>query len=281
MENYQKTTNSDESAPEFEFGSLTPSSPSQDSFNENSPADHLFFNGRLLPHAFPSANSIYTKRSISSTTSEYTSRSNSTNSRSSFGSNSSSASHSPRTSSCNSNKNNNSPINHKPLDLKPMMISRCGQTENTTKRCSNSSPQYKRRKATEMVTASLYRSYSSQRWQYITPVPVKMSGGIRVGGRKKKAARVRKKTEERRGSRLMKLWRRILMAAIFACRECHALEGAWETCEIVTWLWKRECWLVNSKQKLYWACGISQLCIIIFFIDYSRTKLSELMLWRN
>ncbi|CAH8260562.1 unnamed protein product [Arabidopsis lyrata] len=224
MENHRETTNSDEPPPDFEFGSLTPTSPSQDSFTENSPADHLFFNGRLLPHSFPAASSIYTKRSISSTTSEYTSRSSSTNSRSSFGSNSSSTSQSPRTSSCNINKNN-SPNNQEPLDLKPP-ISRCGKTVNTTNNSSYSSPQYKRRKATEMVTASLYRSYSSQRWQYVTPVPVKMSGVIRVGGRKKKAARVRKETEERRGSRVMKLWRKLLMAAIFACRECHALEGA-------------------------------------------------------
>ncbi|XP_010487344.1 PREDICTED: uncharacterized protein LOC104765349 [Camelina sativa] len=209
MVNHRKTTDTDESPPEFEFGSLTPSSPPQDSFNENSPADHLFFNGRLLPHAFPAASSIYTKRSISS-------RSNSTNSRSTFGSNSSSTSHSPRMSSGNvGSNNNNSPITHnKPLDIKPPN-NRCGKTVNST-----------RRKATEIVTASLYRSYSSQRWQYITPVPVKMSGGIRVGGRKKKVVRVRKKTEESRGSRVMKLWRRILMAAIFACRECHALEGA-------------------------------------------------------
>ncbi|AEE75635.1 hypothetical protein AtNW77_Chr3g0171901 [Arabidopsis thaliana] len=226
MENHRVTTNSDEPPPEFEFGSLTPTSPSQDSFSENSPADHLFFNGRLLPHAFPAASSIYTKRSISSTTSEYTSRCNSTNSSSSFGSNNSSTSQSPRTSYSTSNKNN-SPINQEPLDLKlKPPISRCDKTVNTMSSSSYSSPQHKRRKAMEMATTSLYRSYSSQRWQYITPVPVRMSGGIRVGGRKKKAVRVRKKTEERRVSRVMKLWRKLLMAAIFVCRECHALEGA-------------------------------------------------------
>uniref|UniRef100_M4EEQ5 Uncharacterized protein n=2 Tax=Brassica campestris TaxID=3711 RepID=M4EEQ5_BRACM len=199
--------NSSEKPPEFEFGSLTPSSPSQDS--ENSPADHLFFNGRLLPHVFPAPNNN-TRWSISRTTSEHISRSTSTNSRSSFGSSSNSSStsnYSPRTSSFNGN--NISTINHRPLDLKPT-TSIYGETVNTT----------------NMVKASLYRSYSSQRWQYITPAPVKRSGGIRVGGRKKKkAARIRKKAEERRGSRVMKWWRRILMAAIFACRECHALEG--------------------------------------------------------
>ncbi|KAL0900045.1 hypothetical protein Bca101_084006 [Brassica carinata] len=203
--------NSNEEPPEFEFGSLTPSSPSQDSFTENSPADHLFFNGRLLPHVFQAPNNN-TRWSISRTTNEHISRSNSTNSRSSFGSSSNSSStsnHSPRTSSFNGN--NNTTINVKP----PTSI--YGENVNTTKI-----------KTVETVKASLYRSYSSQRWQYITPAPVKRSGGIRVGGRKKnkKAARIRKKAEgRRRGSRVMKWWRRILTAAIFACRECHALEG--------------------------------------------------------
>ncbi|VVA97701.1 unnamed protein product [Arabis nemorensis] len=222
MENHGKTTNSDESPPEFEFGSLTPSSPSQDSCTENSPADHLFFNGRLLPHVFPAASNNTIKRSISLTTSEYTSRSNSTNSRSSICSNSSSASYSPRTSSCTGTNNNYSPINHKPLGLKPP-VSRSGKTVNPINKSSYSLPQCKRKKATEMVRVCLYRSYSSQRWQYIIPAPVKRKGGIRVGGRKKAAARMRKKAEEIRGNRVMKWWRGILMAAIFACRKCHAL----------------------------------------------------------
>ncbi|KAL0743581.1 hypothetical protein Bca4012_085094 [Brassica carinata] len=214
MEKHGRAMNSNEQPPEFEFGSLTPSSPSQDL--ENSPADHLFFNGRLLPHVFLVPNNN-TKWSISRTTSEYASRSNSTNSRTSFGSNSSSTSnYSPRTSSFNGN--NNTTINHRSLDSKPPP-SMYGETVNTTKI-----------KAVEMVKASLYMSYSSQRWQYITPAPVKRSGGIRVGGRKKnkKAARIRKKVEGRRGSRVMRWWRRILMAALFVCRECHALEGASE-----------------------------------------------------
>lgn len=78
---------------DFEFGSITPDSPSTDPY-KNSPADHLFFNGRLLPHAFPInqphnimiiGNSRTTSRtsSISSKDSLRSSRSNSTNSRSS------------------------------------------------------------------------------------------------------------------------------------------------------------------------------------------------------
>ncbi|CAN8259279.1 unnamed protein product [Cochlearia groenlandica] len=219
MEDIEKTTTiSDETTPDdFEFGSLTPSSPSkQDSFTENSPADHFFFNGRLLPHSFPTtASNMNSKRSsISRTTSEYTSRSNSTNSLSNI----SSTSCSPRTS--NVNNYNNNAINHKPLGLKQQVSTR-GKTVNTTMKG----------KSTEVVTSTLYRSYSSQRWQYITPIPVKRSGGVRVGNTKKKAARMKKKkkkkkAEERSGSGVMKWWRRILMAAIFFCKECHALEGA-------------------------------------------------------
>ncbi|RZC65325.1 hypothetical protein C5167_009014 [Papaver somniferum] len=42
----------DEQESDFEFGSITPDSPTSDSC-KNSPADLLFFNGQLLPHVFP------------------------------------------------------------------------------------------------------------------------------------------------------------------------------------------------------------------------------------
>ncbi|KAI3886306.1 hypothetical protein MKX03_008026 [Papaver bracteatum] len=42
----------DEQESDFEFGSITPGSPTSDSC-KNSPADLLFFNGQLLPHVFP------------------------------------------------------------------------------------------------------------------------------------------------------------------------------------------------------------------------------------
>lgn len=107
-----------------------------------------------------------------------------------------------------------------------------GKAVNTTNKVSYL-PQCKRKKATEIVTAQLYGSYS-RRWQHITPVfkregSVKSKGGgIKVGGRKKKSTRRKKpkKAEERRGisSKLMKWWKRILKAVVFACRECHAME---------------------------------------------------------
>ncbi|XP_010535080.1 PREDICTED: uncharacterized protein LOC104810461 [Tarenaya hassleriana] len=249
MEDHPKIQNSGEKNKpdddlDFEFGSLTPSSPSQDPFSGNSPADHFFFNGRLLPHSFPTSRSA---RTISRTTSEASSGSNSSNSRSSC---CSPHSYTPRTSSCSSTNSNMvmSPNKHKPRQLDLMPVTRSGKTVNTTNKSVNPTmttgqPCKRRNKATELVTAQLCGSYS-QRWQYITPVPgaafkregsVKRggAGGIRVGGGGRRpvtvvAARRRKKGEERRGrgSRVMRWWRRILRAVVLACRECHAMEPA-------------------------------------------------------
>ncbi|KAG2304701.1 hypothetical protein Bca4012_063753 [Brassica carinata] len=257
MEDDRRTTpKSDEKSPDaspeisssdFEFGSLTPSSPSH---SEHSPADHLFLNGRLLPHTFPMT------RSVSRTTSENTFRSSSTSSRSSDSS-SSPTSFTPRTSTCSSvfkeetnltcfgsrsektrsvrsgtcsMRNKSSSV----LDLKKKPPTNNGKRVNTTtkNKISHLHTQCKRKKATEIVTAQLYGSYT-RRWQHITPVfkregSVKSNGGgIKVGGKKKKKKTVRgkkKKTEERRGSKLMKWWKRVIKAVLLACRECHAME---------------------------------------------------------
>ncbi|ESQ30108.1 hypothetical protein EUTSA_v10012165mg [Eutrema salsugineum] len=262
----KKTLNSGDTMPEtpssiisdFEFGSLTPFSPTH---SENSPADHLFLNGRLLPHTFP------TTRSVSRTTSENTFRSNSTSSRSSDSS--SPTSYTPRTSTCSVLKikkpstdqektnltcfgprskeimglrsgicRSSKAYHHKPssiLDLKKKPLTNNGKTVNTTRAANKIlyfPTQCKRKKATEIVTAQLYGSYS-RRWQHITPVfkrewSVKSNGaaGIKVSGRKKKTARRRKKkkAEESKGSKLMKWWKMILKAVVLACRECHAME---------------------------------------------------------
>ncbi|KAM7498685.1 hypothetical protein LguiA_023099 [Lonicera macranthoides] len=170
---------------EFEFTSTTPNSP-------NSPADHLFFNGILLPHTFPSQptnpSTFYSRStsrtsSVSSKDSLLSSRSNSYNSRSS---------------SCSS------------------------------ARSSISEGSWEQRKKTgERNRGGGQFGYSSKRWQFIAPAPVlsqqvsrRRNGGSGVG-------EVRVKGgggggEEKRG-----WWgRRFFRSFLSACRECHAIEPA-------------------------------------------------------
>ncbi|KAJ4726346.1 Membrane-associated kinase regulator [Melia azedarach] len=189
---------------DFEFGCLTPDSPSQDP-SRNSPADHLFFNGKLLPHSFPCQqpptaasiiDNIYraTSRtsSVSSKDSLMSSRSNSTNSRSS---------------SCSSARTSSSDNSERKL----LYYNRAA---------------YKTTTASKMVTAQLYGS--SQRWQYLTPVPAlkrdvsqrKNCGVLLKEELRSKSQREKKKNSERTTGTC----RRFFMSFLFACRECHAME---------------------------------------------------------
>ncbi|KAL5736379.1 hypothetical protein ACOSP7_030948 [Xanthoceras sorbifolium] len=224
---FPSTPNEESQDSDFEFGCLTPDSPSQDP-SRNSPADHLFFNGRLLPHSFPfpprqqtgtlllSPDNISraTSRtsSVSSKDSLMSSRSNSTNSRSST------SSSSARTSLSSDNSE------RRFLYYNNNKVSSCRATM-----------------ASKMVTAQLYGS--SQRWQYLTPVPVlkreasqkQNNGGgvviIKEGSRSKRQQgnnnNKKKKKKIRTGDhheRPKGICRRIFMSLLFACRECHAME---------------------------------------------------------
>ncbi|KAJ6298141.1 hypothetical protein OIU76_019305 [Salix suchowensis] len=192
---------------DFEFGCLTPESPSCDP-NKSSPADHLFFNGRLLPHSFPVlqqhqpattllVDNIYrgTSRasSVSCRDSLMSSRSNSTNS-------SRSSVSSARTSSSDSSER---------------------------RRFHNNTTRTKTPLASKAVMAQLYGS--SQRWQHIMPVPAavlkredsrRKSGGILVEeGLISSRKHVEKGKRDRAG-----IWRRFFRSFLVACRECHAME---------------------------------------------------------
>ncbi|KAL4272811.1 hypothetical protein GQ457_13G003640 [Hibiscus cannabinus] len=191
---------------EFEFGCFTPDSPSQDAYG-TSPADHLFFNGRLLPHAFPctpattaivvagGVSSRETSRtsSIKSKDSLMSSRSNSTNSRS----------------SCSS--------------------ARTSSSDNSERRLLYHSKIHACNKASKLVTAQLYGD--SQRWQYITAVPVLKREASRrknCGVERKDALRGKKRGDRHqeksatkgRSEPCLSFFRRFLLA----CRECHAME---------------------------------------------------------
>ncbi|KAL8032089.1 hypothetical protein ABFX02_13G071700 [Erythranthe guttata] len=210
MENKFSFPASGTDSDQFEFGPVTtPSSP-------KSPADHLFFNGKLLPHVFPVqtlpnnySNYSYsrsTSRASSMSSREYSlmsSRSNSTNSRSS---NCSSARTS--TSTCEA------------ADLQRRSIS------------SSSSSNVSRKKNNNIIrpppVAPLKNQHgatTSQRWQLIAAAPVLNHQSSRS---RNKAVVADQIVLERKGSKKSdtKSWfgRRILKSFVSACKECHAIK---------------------------------------------------------
>ncbi|KAF5478681.1 hypothetical protein F2P56_005221 [Juglans regia] len=204
---FPSTPGAEDQDSDFEFGSVTPDSPSTDPF-KNSPADYLFFNGRLLPHAFPiqsAANIIIdssrtTSRasSISSKDSLRSSRSNSTNSSSS----------SPRTSASDNS------------ERRLLYQNKVASKASTLVRDHNGY------QAGNKALSSQVYVQSSQRWQYITvPVPILTREPSR---RKKmemvgKKLRPKKQAEERKGA---SLWHfaRFFWWIVSACKQCHAME---------------------------------------------------------
>ncbi|XP_017640248.1 uncharacterized protein LOC108481653 [Gossypium arboreum] len=188
---------------EFEFGCFTPDSPSQDPCR-TSPADHLFFNGRLLPHAFP----LQPGTTIAGSCSRGTSRTSSINSKDSLMSSRSNSTNSR--SSCSSARTSSSDNSERRLLYHHSKIHACN-------------------KASKMVTAQLYGD--SQRWQYITQVPVlkrEVSRRKNSGVEGKEALRAKKQGEHHqkssssrgRSGPCLKFFRLFL----FACRVCHAME---------------------------------------------------------
>ncbi|KAG6607885.1 hypothetical protein SDJN02_01037, partial [Cucurbita argyrosperma subsp. argyrosperma] len=196
---------------DFEFGSITPDSPS--TFN-NSPADHLFVNGRLLPHSFPpqpiGVYAVDRTSSVGSKDSIMSSRSNSTNSRSSSSCGSST---SARTSSSESNN-----------------VDRSSRFSSHQKKSPKSS-----------VSAQVYGS--SQRWQFIASVPVpttlsrensrRKKAVEKIGGksdlrrnkkRTEKTTARKKKKKKKKKKKNMWFGRKVFRWIILVCKECHAIE---------------------------------------------------------
>ncbi|XP_027355298.1 uncharacterized protein LOC113865123 [Abrus precatorius] len=180
---------------DFEFGSLTPDSPSIEPFT-TSPADQLFLNGRLLPHSFPLFQHQHnhpTSRTSSINSSKdsfLSSRSNSTNS------------------SCSSARTSSSDTSESRLFHNKIK----GGT-------------YK------SMVSSHYQAYGrSQRWQYITPVPVlNRDGSMRTKrnmqqGKKKDKKNKKKKEKLKKKGVKLRFGRRIFRWFVMACRECHAME---------------------------------------------------------
>ncbi|XP_019412712.1 PREDICTED: uncharacterized protein LOC109325021 [Lupinus angustifolius] len=191
---------------EFEFGSLTPDSPSSDPCR-TSPADKLFFNGRLQPHSFPvifhrpigPAIATSHTSSISSKDSLVSSRSNSTNSSRS----------SARTSSSDNSERR---LFHNKVSV--------------SLTSSYSKGSYTVNRSVALGHNKQYRC--SRRWQYITPVPAlnrdaskRRSGDMKQRKKEEGKKRRKKKKVSRVGLRFV---RRILRWFVITCRECHAME---------------------------------------------------------
>ena len=201
------------SSSDFEFGCITPDSPSTDPC-KNSPADDLFFNGRLLPHVFPfrptAKNGVVLENyrvtsrtnSISSKDSLMSSRSNSTNSRSS---------------SCSSSARTSSSDNSERRLFYPQTTSVMGRDNH---------------RGSKGVSAQVYGS--SQRWQFMAPVPA-LSRETSL--RRRKAAELLgnnhdhqerrslpKKKERTAVVRRLRFGRRLFRWFLTACKECHAIE---------------------------------------------------------
>ncbi|CAN4102911.1 unnamed protein product [Withania somnifera] len=197
---------------QFEFcASGSPGSP-------KSPADHLFFNGRLLPHYFPCqpasninspisfSRSTSRTSSVSSKDSLWSSRSNSVNSRSSCSS-------SARTSTSESSERKL--INQGKNSAFAMYMNSSNNTN----------------------SSSTLHTGVSQKWQFIvTPSPVmkkknQFSAPITtkksqfVCKYQNQSAKGRKKRKENGKRKVRFLFlRRVFRKFMSACRECHAME---------------------------------------------------------
>ncbi|KAH7860823.1 hypothetical protein Vadar_018426 [Vaccinium darrowii] len=191
---------------QFEFGCITPGSP-------NSPADHLFSNGRLLPHPFPIqpptnlhsyTRSTSRTSSVSSKDSLMSSRCNSTSSRSSNSSGSTSARTSTSTDA--TEKKSALPLGQVKLGGKVGVKSdKSGQCVLGTKK------------------QVLYVNGSSRRWGLIPAAPV-MSHGHQASRRRKGGEIVVKKKVKVNRGRGIGFGRRLLRWFVTACKECHAIK---------------------------------------------------------
>ncbi|MFQ6650570.1 hypothetical protein Gotur_022724 [Gossypium turneri] len=189
MENRRKRSSSGDQDSDFEFGCYTrPDSPSLDPY-KTSPADHLFFNGRLLPHAFPLQLSPTTTTTMGSADngSRSTSRTSSINSKHSLMSSRSNSSNS-RNSTCSSARTSSSDSSERRL----LYHSRIRGCEN---------------KASKLVSGQLYGD--PHRWQYITAVPIL----------KREVSRRKHAEAKKQGGNMLKLRNKVIINKIVFLEE--------------------------------------------------------------
>lgn len=196
---FPSTPNQEDS--DFEFGSLTPDSPSC----TTSPADHLFFNGRLQPHSFPLSGHSSSHHHLHPPLAA-TSRTSSISSKDSFLSSRSNST----SSSCSSARTSSSDSSERRLFHNKVLNNR-----------------------STVSGHHFHQPYGcSRRWQYITPVPalnrdaskrktMDMPRGMR---RKNKTKKLKKKKDTVKRVSAFRFGRRIFRWLFTACRKCHAME---------------------------------------------------------
>lgn len=195
---------------DFEFGCVTPGSP-------NSPADRLFFNGKLLPHSFPCqpANNIISF-------SRSTSRTSSVSSKDSLMSSRSNSTNSSRSSSCNSARTSTSEA-----------IGSTKLTSNEAKVTSKNPLEKDWYQATKKPVLSPHYG-SSQRWQFIAPAPPLIKHQV---SRSRKAKRVErgqefKSKKQSKDCAIARTWfgMKFFGAVVSTCKECHAIKPSARKC---------------------------------------------------
>ncbi|CAI9088700.1 OLC1v1023105C1 [Oldenlandia corymbosa var. corymbosa] len=217
---------------QFEFGCITtPGSP-------KSPADHLFLNGKLLPHFFPSQPINY---NIISTLSRSTSRTSSVCSRDSLLSSRSNSYNSSRSSSCSSARTSISEQSNirsfSPSVDRKLLIN---HHQKAKLAAINKNPVGKNNKP-PVLNPHYYGS--SQRWQFIAPAPASLkqqqqqqkqrqsSVSSRARNKSNRSLardnkELKTKRKESKDTRKARTWFgiRIIRALVYACKECHAIE---------------------------------------------------------
>ncbi|KAM6584576.1 hypothetical protein CsatB_011578 [Cannabis sativa] len=231
------------SSSDFEFGSITPDSPYSDDPSKNSPADHLFFNGKLLPHSFPfqptNTTSIYSVVSENSSRSMIKSRTSSSSSKDSMMSSRSNSTNSrSSTSSCSSSSARTSSSSSDNSERRLLYCQSSKTTSLSVMGRESRSDQIRYGGGSKAVSAQVYGS--SQRWQFMAhPVPA-LSRETSLRRRKTEVSGNNNKNpndEERRSIPKKKKKRTVVVKRLrfgrtprifrwffAACRECHAIE---------------------------------------------------------
>ncbi|KAK1395588.1 hypothetical protein POM88_005451 [Heracleum sosnowskyi] len=186
--------------------------------SSDAPADHLFSNGRLVPHDFPSSSSKSLNLASRSTSwgsskdgSEFSSSSRSNSCSSSQRSSSSSSSSLTSTSGA--------------ISERRVLIRARRPRSSAIKRAPETYKAHKHVSTPE---------HGSRKWQFIAAAPV-LNGNVlhksvKITGRSKAESADQKVSKNKKEGRSNRCWRRFLCLLVSACNEFHAIESSTIEC---------------------------------------------------